>query len=146
MYRAISVLSGSALNDGEKAQHRPRPRSAPPASTATVPYKLGTVDEVAALRAELAAALAEIARLRGLLGLDRPAVEAVDSGRLFPVEASASAAGPASGSGTVDRLSSPESKLALFARLFAVRRDVYALRWENPLSDKSGWAPVRRGR
>ena len=67
----------------------------------------GSADEVAARRAELAAALAEIARLRGLLGLDRPAVEAVDSGRLFPVEASASAAEPASGSGTVDRLSSP---------------------------------------
>ena len=35
----------------------------------------------------------------------------------------------------------PERKLALFARLFRGREDVFPVRWEKPAKDKSGWAP-----
>lgn len=35
--------------------------------------------------------------------------------------------------------------MAFFAALFAARRDVYAVRWENARSGKSGWMPAVRG-
>lgn len=98
-------------------------------------------DDGVGLRAELAAALAEIERLRGLLGLDQPPAIR-DDGRLFAMDADSTGRPEA----TVDRASPPAEKLALFARLFGVRSDVFALRWENSGSLKSGWAPVRRGR
>ncbi len=46
---------------------------------------------------------------------------------------------------SVDRTSPPADKLALFASLFGSRSDVYAQRWENPSSGKSGWSPATRG-
>jgi hypothetical protein len=42
----------------------------------------------------------------------------------------------------VDSQSSPESKIALFRSFFAGRDDVYAARWENARSGKSGWSPA----
>ena len=45
----------------------------------------------------------------------------------------------------VDRHSSTEDKVALFRSLFVGRDDVYALRWENKRSGKSGWSPAVRG-
>ena len=42
----------------------------------------------------------------------------------------------------VDGRSSPEAKIALFRSLFAGRDDVYAVRWENERSRKSGWSPA----
>ncbi|MBB1511248.1 DEAD/DEAH box helicase family protein [Tessaracoccus sp. MC1627] len=46
--------------------------------------------------------------------------------------------------GLVTNSSQPEAKLALFARLFAARRDVYARYWENPRKGTKGWSPVVR--
>jgi len=46
----------------------------------------------------------------------------------------------------VDNRSSPETKVALFRSLFAGRGDVYAARWENERSGKSGWSPIVVGR
>ena len=42
----------------------------------------------------------------------------------------------------VDRLSSPESKVALFRSLFRGRDDVYARRFENRRTGKSGYSPA----
>jgi len=42
----------------------------------------------------------------------------------------------------VDGHSSAGAKIALFRSLFAGRDDVYAARWENERSRKSGWSPV----
>jgi superfamily II DNA or RNA helicase len=52
-------------------------------------------------------------------------------------------AGPASAAAQeeVSRLSAPE-KVSLFRRLFRGRQDVYALRWENKTTGKSGYTPA----
>jgi superfamily II DNA or RNA helicase len=95
------------------------------------------------LRLELEGLRAENRRLRSLLGLDVP-------------ERATSAPPPApaweptlfrdtlasTGRVPVDSRSSPEAKVALFRSLFAGRDDVYAARWENERSGKSGWSPV----
>jgi hypothetical protein len=46
----------------------------------------------------------------------------------------------------VDASSSPADKLALFWSLFGARSDVYAHRWENTSTGKSGWSPATKGR
>lgn len=48
--------------------------------------------------------------------------------------------------GLVTNASPPEAKLALYVRLFAARRDVYASYWENPRKRTKGWSPVTRDR
>lgn len=55
--------------------------------------------------------------------------------------------GDDSGAGlpAVNRRSSREAKVALFRALFAGRDDVYAVRWENPRTGKSGWSPAVNG-
>lgn len=45
-------------------------------------------------------------------------------------------------SSLVDRASSPETKIALFRALFRGRNDVYARRFENRRTGKSGYAPA----
>lgn len=47
--------------------------------------------------------------------------------------------------GPVNATSSPDAKLAFYAALFGARRDVYAVRWENQRSGKSGWMPAVAG-
>lgn len=47
--------------------------------------------------------------------------------------------------GPVHAGSSAAAKVAFFATLFGARRDVYALRWENARSGRSGWTPAVRG-
>ena len=47
--------------------------------------------------------------------------------------------------GPVHAGSPPAAKVAFFAALFAARPDVYAVRWENARSGKSGWMPAVRG-
>ena len=42
----------------------------------------------------------------------------------------------------INRFSSPEEKIALFKSLFSGRTDVFALRWHNEKSNKSGYSPV----
>jgi hypothetical protein len=95
------------------------------------------------LRLELEGLRAENRRLRSLLGLDvperattTPPPEPDWEPTLFR-DASAS-----TGRVPVDNRSTPESKVALFRSLFAGRDDVYAARWENERSGKSGWSPV----
>lgn len=46
--------------------------------------------------------------------------------------------------GLVTNSSPQEAKLALYMRLFAARRDVYAQYWENPRKGTKGWSPVTR--
>ena len=92
----------------------------------------------------LAAALAEIAvlreendRLRRLLGLtdERSADPPVAwEPTLFSP--------PPVVCPVVDRRSSPAEKIALFRALFSGRDDVFALRWQNDRTGKSGWSPA----
>ena len=102
--------------------------------------------EVDRLRAELAAAQEQIARLaeendRLREGRVPVAVVAHRSERaptLFP--------GGGELSVGVNQGSSSGEKIALYRSLFAGRSDVYASRWENTASGKSGWAPAKAGR
>ena len=45
----------------------------------------------------------------------------------------------------VTQASSPRDKINLVRSLFGARSDVYARRWENPNTGKSGWSPAIRG-
>ena len=47
--------------------------------------------------------------------------------------------------GGVDVRSPAAAKVAFFRALFAARTDVYAVRWDNARSGKSGWMPAIRG-
>jgi len=47
--------------------------------------------------------------------------------------------------GSIHAGSSPTTKVRLYRTLFAARTDVYAQRWENARSGKSGWMPAVRG-
>jgi superfamily II DNA or RNA helicase len=47
--------------------------------------------------------------------------------------------------GPVHGGSAPEEKVAFFGALFAARTDVYAVRYDNRRTDKSGWVPATRG-
>ena len=81
----------------------------------------------------------ENARLRALLGLDeRPA----DGHTVAwsPTLLSRPRRRP-----PIDARSSNDAKLALFQSLFGARSDVYAIRWENASTGKSGWSPATRG-
>ena len=42
----------------------------------------------------------------------------------------------------VSQTSSPQEKINLFKSLFVGRQDVFALRWQNSKSGKSGYSPV----
>ncbi len=85
---------------------------------------------------ELAALRAEVARLRRLLDLTpeqaRPPA-AAQSGLFLDRP------GPVSAS------SSNGDKVRFFRTLFAARMDVYAIRWENARTGRSGWAPAVEG-
>jgi superfamily II DNA or RNA helicase len=97
------------------------------------------------LDAELAAARAEILRLREEirhLKSDRKEVVTAHlverTPELFPDQESAS-------SGNVRQTSPAEAKISLYRSLFAGRTDVFASRWENTATGKSGWSPVAVG-
>lgn len=47
--------------------------------------------------------------------------------------------------GMTDRRSSAAEKLDFFGALFKSRTDIYATRWENKRTSKSGWLPAVRG-
>ncbi|MFC6705622.1 TOTE conflict system archaeo-eukaryotic primase domain-containing protein [Flexivirga alba] len=47
--------------------------------------------------------------------------------------------------GSIDAHAPPEAKVAFYAALFAARRDVYAVRWENERHGTSGWVPAVEG-
>lgn len=90
------------------------------------------------LQTEVERLRAENARLRRLLEL-RPG-EARPPG---PAQTGIFEVAP----GAVRNRSSEASKIAFYRALFASRTDVYAVRWENARTGKSGWMPAgwRRG-
>ena len=97
---------------------------------------VGLDDELAALREEVGRLQAENARLLRLLELSPR--EARPPG---PVQTGIFDATP----GPVHVGSSAAAKVAFYAALFGARRDVYALRWENARSGRSGWTPAVGG-
>jgi superfamily II DNA or RNA helicase len=101
----------------------------------TLPFA-GVDGELAELRAEAARLRAENARLLRLLQLTRR--EATPPG---PVQTGIFDTSP----GPVHAASPAAAKVAFFAALFAARPDVYAQRWENARSGRSGWVPAVRG-
>lgn len=92
--------------------------------------------ELAALRDQIARLRSENARLLRLLELT-PA-QARPPG---PTQTGIFDGPPA----MVDVSSSPGAKVDFFASMFAARRDVYAVRWENARTGRSGWMPAVRG-
>ncbi len=110
------------------------------------PIPVVSATEVEHLQAELAVALAEIARLQA-------ENEHLRGGRVEPATTSAhrSQRAPSLFSSTeevpvgVDGSSPPEEKVRLYRSLFAGRPDVYAQRWESSSTHRSGWSPVTVG-
>ena len=92
--------------------------------------------EMAGLRNQLARLRSENARLLRLLDLT-PA-QARPPG---PTQTGIFDGPPA----MVDASSPPGAKVAFFASMFAARSDVYAVRWENARTGRSGWMPAVRG-
>lgn len=92
--------------------------------------------ELAALQIQVRQLQAENARLLRLIELTPE--QARPPG---PVQTGIFDAAP----GSVHIGSPPSQKVAFFAALFSARTDVYAVRWENARSGKSGWMPAVRG-
>ncbi len=92
-----------------------------------------------AILAEVAELREENARLRSLLGLEARQDDGHRHGwtpTLFsqPTEAA-----------LIDGAASVEEKLTLVRTLFGARSEVFAIRWENASTSKSGWSPAVRG-
>ena len=92
-----------------------------------------------AILAEVAELREENARLRSLLGLETRQDDGHRHGwtpTLFsqPTEAA-----------LIDGAASVEEKLTLVRTLFGARSEVFAIRWENASTSKSGWSPAVRG-
>lgn len=85
------------------------------------------------LERQVAALRVENQRLRNLLTVTDGVEPPTEQPTLTP-----------SDPGLVTNSSAPELKLALYARLFAARRDVYARYWESPRKGTKGWTPVVR--
>lgn len=85
------------------------------------------------LERQVAALRVENQRLRNLLKVTDGVEPPTEQPTLTP-----------SDRGLVTNSSAPELKLALYARLFAARRDVYARYWESPRKGTKGWTPVVR--
>jgi hypothetical protein len=91
---------------------------------------------VSDLQAELESLRTENARLRKLLKLtDAEAAPARGTQAAWFDKAP----------GPVDARSSSQAKVEFYAALFGARRDVYAVRWENARTSKSGWMPAVEG-
>lgn len=91
------------------------------------------------LLAELEELRVENARLRDLLGLNTRAGDGHGHAWAPTLFTRPTDTPP------VDSTSSPENKLALMRSLFGARSDVFALRWDNTSSGRSGWSPAVRG-
>jgi hypothetical protein len=92
--------------------------------------------ELTALQGQVRQLRAENARLLRLLELTPQQASPPD-----PAQAGFFDTAP----GAVHAGSAPAEKVAFFRALFAARTDVYAIRWENARSGKSGWMPAVRG-
>ncbi|WP_257955535.1 TOTE conflict system archaeo-eukaryotic primase domain-containing protein [Nocardioides sp. B-3] len=88
------------------------------------------------LQAELESLQVENARLRKLLKLtDTEAAPAHGTQTAWFDKAP----------GSVDARSSSHAKVEFYAALFGARRDVYAVRWDNTRTGKTGWMPAVEG-
>jgi superfamily II DNA or RNA helicase len=101
------------------------------------PSQTGT-EHVESLRAELDELRAENFRLRSLLGLDERLASPAEPSPVSLFDR------PEAIPQTFEE-SPLEHKVALFRTLFRGREDVYALRWENERTGRSGWSPAVRG-
>jgi len=110
-----------------------------PAGTSAI-RRAGSVSFVAedpvAVEAELVRLRAENARLLKLLKLSPQQAAPPVPGQSAFFEAAP---------GMVHRHSPQEAKVAFFGALFAARTDVYAVRYDNQRTGKSGWIPAVRG-
>lgn len=97
----------------------------------------GLLAELAAARAEIARLEAENERLRA--GGARATTSAVHRSQRAPRLFLQADDGPVG----VEQSSPRQDKVRLYRSLFRGRPDVYAQRWENPSTRKSGWSPVR---
>jgi hypothetical protein len=95
-----------------------------------------TVTKAESLEAELVRLRAENARLHRLLQLTPEQVRPPG-----PTQTGLFLDHP----GPVTSSSAGGDKVSFFRTLFAARRDVYATRWENTRSGKSGWSPAVEG-
>ncbi|MGH9223390.1 MAG: TOTE conflict system archaeo-eukaryotic primase domain-containing protein, partial [Acidimicrobiales bacterium] len=106
-----------------------------------MPQRPADVDgEIAATRREVEALRAENERLRALLGLGEENLIDVHRAAWAPQLLAQDQPLP-----RVDADSPPHVKVRLYRALFVGRDDVYATRWENASSGKSGWSPAVRG-
>lgn len=94
------------------------------------------MDRVSTLQAELEGLRAENVRLRRLLKLTDAEAAPPRGTQLAWFD---NAPGP------VDARSSSRVKVEFYAALFGARRDVYAVRWENARTGRSGWMPAVEG-
>lgn len=113
----------------------------PPTAPATVVTVTGIAERSegrvpADLTAELARLRAENTRLLRLLELTGE-----QAALPRPAQAGFFDAPP----GPVHGGSPPQQKVAFFGALFAARTDVYAIRYDNQRTGKSGWVPATRG-
>jgi len=111
-----------------------RVRDTPGHADGRVPAALP--DELAALRTQVARLKAENARLTRLLELSPS-----DKAPPGPAQTGIVEAPP----GPVRAGSPPSTKVAFFGALFGARADLYATRWENRRTGRSGWLPAVRG-
>ncbi len=88
------------------------------------------------LAAELESLKRENARLRKLLGLTN-----AEAAPPLGTQTAWFDKSP----GSVDARSSSRAKVEFYGALFGARRDVYAVRWDNARTGKSGWMPAVEG-
>ena len=94
---------------------------------------------LAEARVELEELRAEVARLRGLLGLD---ARRGDGHRQAWAPTLFTQLVPAA---VIESTAPLDDNVALLRQLFGARSDVHAMRWENASTGKSGWSPAVRG-
>ena len=94
------------------------------------------------LAAEVEALRSENARLRQLLGLDGSAPNPSNEAWSPVLFSHIPTTEPFQ---SVDAGSEPGAKVHLFRLLFGGRDDVFALRWDNSRTSKSGWSPAVQG-
>ena len=104
----------------------------------------GQAPTPAELLREIESLRAENIRLRNLLGTEADAVRspAAEQTPSVPTGGLTLFEDEAPSLPQLNAKSSADEKIALFRALFAGRDDVYAIRWDNPRSGKSGWSPA----
>lgn len=100
-------------------------------------------DAVAALDGELSELRREVARLRAENARLLRLLELTPRQARPPGPAQTAIFDATPGAVAVD--SPPSAKVAFYAALFGARTDVYALRWDNARTGRSGWVPAVRG-